>query len=130
MRLVATLWCHDLCRKHDPDPRLDAILTRPGGVPKRSNGTGCKPVGHAYAGSNPAPAMTTRGRLREPAAAVFEASRYPAGGAAAGAVGAGSSPPSSPIARTPPKATTADATRPSHAPILMLRSASRPGSLM
>jgi hypothetical protein len=27
----------------------------PGGVPERSKGTGCKPVGSAFAGSNPAP---------------------------------------------------------------------------
>src|SRR5215210_7204576 len=31
-------------------------MRRRGGVPKRSNGTGCKPVGSAFAGSNPAPA--------------------------------------------------------------------------
>src|SRR3954452_8259781 len=32
----------------------------------------CKRIGYAFAGSNPAPAMTTRGRLREPAAVVRE----------------------------------------------------------
>ena len=31
-------------------------LARPGGVPERSNGRGCKPRGSAFAGSNPAPA--------------------------------------------------------------------------
>src|ERR1700726_3984080 len=33
-----------------------AILVALGGVPKRSNGTRCKRVGSAFAGSNPAPA--------------------------------------------------------------------------
>ena len=32
-------------------------LARPGGVPERSNGRGCKPRGSAFAGSNPAPAI-------------------------------------------------------------------------
>src|SRR3954453_1649137 len=35
-----------------------AILRPPGGVPERSKGIGCKPIGYAFAGSNPAP--TTR----------------------------------------------------------------------
>ena len=34
-----------------------ARLPRPGGVPERPKGTGCKPVGSAYGGSNP-PAPT------------------------------------------------------------------------
>ena len=38
----------------------------PGGVPERSKGTGCKPVGSAFAGSNPAP---TIGLLRRTSAA-------------------------------------------------------------
>ncbi len=37
------------------DARI-ARLPRPGGVPERSNGCGCKPHGSAFAGSNPAPA--------------------------------------------------------------------------
>lgn len=32
----------------------------PGGVPERSKGTGCKLVGSAFAGSNPAPATPPR----------------------------------------------------------------------
>ena len=47
----------------EPDRPLDALLHRriarlpdPGGVPERSNGTDCKSVGSAFAGSNPAPA--------------------------------------------------------------------------
>ena len=34
-----------------------AMLDAPGGVPERSKGIGCKPIGSAFAGSNPAPAM-------------------------------------------------------------------------
>ena len=47
----------------EPDRPLTALLHRriarlpdPGGVPERSNGTDCKSVGSAFAGSNPAPA--------------------------------------------------------------------------
>jgi hypothetical protein len=38
---------------------LEATMARPGGVPERPKGTGCKPVGSAYGGSNP-PAPTVR----------------------------------------------------------------------
>jgi hypothetical protein len=31
------------------------LLAVLGGIPERSKGTGCKPVGSAFAGSNPAP---------------------------------------------------------------------------
>src|SRR5271169_1740674 len=42
-----------------PDPaRLQS--PSPGGVPERPKGTGCKPVGSAYGGSNP-PAPTAEG---------------------------------------------------------------------
>ncbi len=47
----------------EPDRPLAVLLDRriarlpdPGGVPERSNGTDCKSVGSAFAGSNPAPA--------------------------------------------------------------------------
>ncbi len=47
----------------EPDRPLTALVDRriarlpdPGGVPERSNGTDCKSVGSAFAGSNPAPA--------------------------------------------------------------------------
>ena len=47
----------------EPDRPLTALMERriarlpaPGGVPERSNGTDCKSVGSAFAGSNPAPA--------------------------------------------------------------------------
>src|SRR5215213_7143046 len=38
---------------------LKATMPPPGGVPERPKGTGCKPVGSAYGGSNP-PAPTLR----------------------------------------------------------------------
>jgi hypothetical protein len=34
----------------------------PGGIPERSKGTGCKPVGSAFEGSNPSPTITPRRR--------------------------------------------------------------------
>jgi hypothetical protein len=37
---------------------------RAGGVPERPKGTGCKPVGSAFAGSNPASPIRPSGRLR------------------------------------------------------------------
>ena len=37
--------------------RLQCAGSSPGGVPERPKGTGCKPVGSAYGGSNP-PAPT------------------------------------------------------------------------
>jgi hypothetical protein len=37
--------------------RRPATMADPGGVPERPKGTGCKPVGSAYGGSNP-PAPT------------------------------------------------------------------------
>ncbi len=43
----------DVERAHEPK----ATMARPGGVPERPKGTGCKPVGSAYGGSNP-PAPT------------------------------------------------------------------------
>src|SRR4051794_9615137 len=39
-----------------------------GGIPERSKGTGCKPVGSAFAGSNPAP-TTAKLRIVDKAAA-------------------------------------------------------------
>src|SRR3954452_18121017 len=36
----------------------------PGGVPERPKGTGCKPVGSAYRGSNPLSPITRLPRLR------------------------------------------------------------------
>ena len=39
----------DVERAHEPK----ATMARPGGVPERPKGTGCKPVGSAYGGSNP-----------------------------------------------------------------------------
>ena len=45
---------------HDP-----ATLVARGGVPERPKGTGCKPVGSAYGGSNPpAPTVTPSAELR------------------------------------------------------------------
>ena len=49
----------------DPQtPRPAAALNwpPPGGIPERSKGTGCKPVGSAFAGSNPAPTTFDRPR--------------------------------------------------------------------
>jgi hypothetical protein len=45
---------------------LIAILDSLGGVPERSKGCGCKPHGSAFAGSNPAPAMSPCARGLEP----------------------------------------------------------------
>ena len=50
----------------------------PGGIPERSKGTGCKPVGSAFAGSNPAPTISTAFR----AATTRSRSRSVAGGSA------------------------------------------------
>ena len=51
---------------------LIAILwRRPGGVPERSKGCGCKPHGTAFAGSNPAPAMKHQRPRRAPASVVL-----------------------------------------------------------
>ena len=48
--------------------RRIARLADPGGVPERSKGRGCKPRGSAFAGSNPAPAISLSGaRDRAPA---------------------------------------------------------------
>src|SRR5919198_1014365 len=41
----------------EPLHQPKATMRRPGGVPERPKGTGCKPVGSAYGGSNP-PAPT------------------------------------------------------------------------
>jgi hypothetical protein len=38
-------------------PPTVAIIASPGGIPERSKGTGCKPVGSAFEGSNPSPTM-------------------------------------------------------------------------
>ena len=45
-------------------PRWGAANIRPslGGIPERSKGTGCKPVGSAFAGSNPAPTIAIPAR--------------------------------------------------------------------
>ena len=51
-------------------PRAEATMPAlRGGVPERPKGTGCKPVGSAYGGSNPpAPIIITHRRLTSPAA--------------------------------------------------------------
>ena len=41
--------------------RRDGMTTDLGGVPERLKGTGCKPVGYAYVGSNPTSSTTTCG---------------------------------------------------------------------
>ena len=41
-----------------PRPIFVKVLLGPGGVPERLKGTGCKPVGYAYVGSNPTPSTT------------------------------------------------------------------------
>ena len=38
--------------------RRDGMTTDLGGVPERLKGTGCKPVGYAYVGSNPTSSTT------------------------------------------------------------------------
>ena len=58
------------------DARI-ARLPRPGGVPERSNGCGCKPHGSAFAGSNPAPAT---GTTTAPISTVEAAPSTPLGG--------------------------------------------------
>src|SRR5947207_1444863 len=45
-------------RRYNPPP--------PGGVPERPKGTGCKPVGSAYGGSNPPAPTTSFWRLLQP----------------------------------------------------------------
>ena len=44
--------------------RRDGMTTDLGGVPERLKGTGCKPVGYAYVGSNPTSSTTTCGAER------------------------------------------------------------------
>ena len=44
------------------DPSLN--WPPPGGIPERSKGTGCKPVGSAFAGSNPAPTISSSSTSR------------------------------------------------------------------
>ena len=49
----------------DEDAQRRGYTSRPGGVPERPKGTGCKPVGSAYGGSNPpAPTVTPAAELR------------------------------------------------------------------
>jgi hypothetical protein len=38
------------------------VTKKYGGVPEWLKGTGCKPVGYAYVGSNPTPTTKTRGK--------------------------------------------------------------------
>jgi hypothetical protein len=53
----------------------------PGGIPERSKGTGCKPVGSAFEGSNPSPTITPSGRSTCPAdSAVAGRASQPSGG--------------------------------------------------
>src|SRR5919204_5625595 len=65
---VGACLCKPVCSRRPSRPRADdcdveplhqpkATMRRPGGVPERPKGTGCKPVGSAYGGSNP-PAPT------------------------------------------------------------------------
>ena len=59
-------------------PARSLDFDRLGRVPERSKGTGCKPVGSAFAGSNPAPA-TSRIRLFVPLGRVPNGYRIPRG---------------------------------------------------
>src|SRR5262249_57501246 len=43
--------------------RGEATIAAPGGVPEWPKGTGCKPVGSAYGGSNPPAPIASRPRL-------------------------------------------------------------------
>ena len=43
-------------------PRQALNWPPPGGIPERSKGTGCKPVGSAFEGSNPSPTITSVSR--------------------------------------------------------------------
>src|SRR4029453_16529052 len=45
---------------HGWHERAAATLPAPGGVPERPKGTGCKPVGSAYGGSNPPAPIASR----------------------------------------------------------------------
>src|SRR4051812_30925377 len=51
----------------EPFHETKATMACPGGVPERPKGTGCKPVGSAYGGSNPPAPMNIAPPIREPA---------------------------------------------------------------